>query len=143
MRDIDRTLNLPVEFDVAAYNMGIGGVRRDQRLCEATAGCNPVVWFGHVERTCGATMRLDVGSACATNRRYVRNVVLAAPLVHAKPVSQPKAVPTAQKKETENEPVQPNPASRAVEFDGTWGDFIRWIVRAFTVSNGWLGGNRA
>ncbi len=35
-------------FTLASYNGGLGWVRRDVRICEATAGCNPLVWAGNV-----------------------------------------------------------------------------------------------
>jgi hypothetical protein len=34
---------------LAAYNGGIGGVQSDQRICRNNEGCNPNIWFGHVE----------------------------------------------------------------------------------------------
>lgn len=33
----------------AAYNSGAGSVYARQRLCNAVAGCNPVIWFGNIE----------------------------------------------------------------------------------------------
>lgn len=36
-------------FTFAAYNGGMGGTMQDRRLCASIAGCNPNLWFGHVE----------------------------------------------------------------------------------------------
>lgn len=36
---------------LVAYNGGVGGLNSDRTACRATPGCNPAVWFGHVERT--------------------------------------------------------------------------------------------
>lgn len=38
-------------FALASYNGGIGGIQSDQRICKNTKGCNPNLWFGHVENT--------------------------------------------------------------------------------------------
>jgi len=38
-------------FCDAAYNGGFGGLLQDRRICAATAGCDPNVWFDNVERT--------------------------------------------------------------------------------------------
>lgn len=36
---------------LSAYNGGGGGVRKDRILCGNTPGCDPSLWFGHVEIT--------------------------------------------------------------------------------------------
>lgn len=60
------------------YNGGIGGCLADQRLCRATAGCDPSRWTGHIERT-SYKARLAVAgygkSFFQINREYVRNVM--------------------------------------------------------------------
>ncbi len=66
-----------VAFADAAYNGGITGVYRDQRLCSLTKGCNPQWWFGNVEKTCTKSKRILYGNrnACDINREHVENVL--------------------------------------------------------------------
>ena len=63
----------------AAYNGGVGGVLSDRRVCSATPGCNPGVWFANVEFT-SLKARSVVGgygqSFFAINREYVKNVLI-------------------------------------------------------------------
>lgn len=47
VKDVDNS----VAMMFAAYNGGIGGLLNDRKLCQATKGCNPNVWWGNVERT--------------------------------------------------------------------------------------------
>lgn len=65
-------------FADAAYNGGMGGVQRERRACEITAGCDPQHWFGHVERICLKSRQPLYGgrSACDINRHHVRDVLL-------------------------------------------------------------------
>lgn len=65
-------------FADAAYNGGLGGVQKDRRACQVTAGCDPQQWFGHVEQTCTKSrVALYAGrSACDINRHHVRDVLL-------------------------------------------------------------------
>lgn len=65
-------------FADAAYNGGMGGVQKDRRACQIKAGCNPQVWFGHVENTCTKSRVALYGgrSACDINRHHVRDVVV-------------------------------------------------------------------
>lgn len=63
---------------LSAYNGGLGGVRADRRLCGNTAGCDPRLWFGNVERvsTKAKTAAKGYGqSFYQINREYVRNVL--------------------------------------------------------------------
>lgn len=65
-------------FSLAAYNGGMGGVVSDRRLCANTADCDPMRWFGHVERTSLKTRLVNPGyrkSAFEINREYVRNIL--------------------------------------------------------------------
>lgn len=66
-------------FSLSAYNGGVSGVLKDQRLCANTDGCDNSQWFGHVEvtsfksRTPQAAYRGQ--SWYSINREYVRNVL--------------------------------------------------------------------
>jgi hypothetical protein len=64
-------------FSVSAYNGGRGGVLQDRRLCAATKGCDPNVWYGNVERTSYKSKVAKAGygqSFFQVNRGYVNNV---------------------------------------------------------------------
>lgn len=57
----------------AGYNGGIGGVLADRKLCQATANCNPNLWWGNVEKTSGKSRVKWQGygkSAFDINREY-------------------------------------------------------------------------
>ncbi len=71
-----RSISNRLVFQVAAYNRGVGGVQAERRLCQATAGCDPQLWWGHVERTCTASRAPLYGgrSACDINRQHVHKV---------------------------------------------------------------------
>lgn len=63
---------------LAAYNGGLGGVINDRKICKATAGCNPNVWFGHVELHSFKAKTSVHGygkSFFEINREYVRNIL--------------------------------------------------------------------
>lgn len=65
-------------FALASYNGGIGGIQSDQRICRNTKGCNPNLWFGHVEHTSLKKKTTVVGygqSFFAINRKYPVNVL--------------------------------------------------------------------
>ena len=68
----------PLPFADSAYNGGLGGVLNDRRACAARHGCDPDVWFGHVEGTCTKSTRPIYGSrsACDINRHHVRDVLI-------------------------------------------------------------------
>lgn len=62
----------------ASYNGGLGGLMSDRRLCQATEGCNPRLWFGHVEKYSLKQKTTSKGygdSFFDINRRYVREVL--------------------------------------------------------------------
>lgn len=64
-------------FAYAAYNGGIGGVNSDRRVCAATQGCNPGIWFGNVEKTSLKAKTSVQGygkSFFEINREYVHNI---------------------------------------------------------------------
>lgn len=62
----------------SSYNGGHGGVLADRRLCGNTKGCEPALWFGHVEHT---SMKAKVPltgygqSFFQINRAYARGVI--------------------------------------------------------------------
>lgn len=64
-------------FQVAAYNRGVGGIQAERRLCQVTDGCDPQLWWGHVEHTCTASRQpiYSGRSACDINRAHVLKVV--------------------------------------------------------------------
>jgi hypothetical protein len=65
-------------FGDAAYNGGIAGVQKERRACKLTVGCNPDLWFGHVELHCLKSRQPLYGnrSACDINREHPHNVFL-------------------------------------------------------------------
>jgi hypothetical protein len=65
-----------LEFGDAGYNGGPAGVQRERRACALAKGCDPGLWFGHVERHCLKSRAGLYGgrSACDINREHVRNV---------------------------------------------------------------------
>ena len=65
-----------LHFGDAGYNGGVVGVQRERRACAVDEGCDPGLWFGHVERHCLKSRRPLYGtrSACDINREHVRNV---------------------------------------------------------------------
>jgi hypothetical protein len=62
----------------AAYNGGRRGVMNERRACGLREGCNPDIWFGHVELVClkSKTPIYSGRSACDINRHHVRDVFL-------------------------------------------------------------------
>jgi len=60
-----------------AYNGGLGGLNSDRRICAATKGCNPSVWFGNVEHTSLKSKKLVPGYGKPffyINREYPKNI---------------------------------------------------------------------
>lgn len=65
-------------FMAAAYNGGLGGVSQDRAVCRGSQGCNPNVWFGHVEHhsTKAKTAHAEYSkSFFQINREYVTNIL--------------------------------------------------------------------
>lgn len=65
-------------FALSAYNGGKGGLLQDRLLCSNTSGCNPRVWFGHVEHTSLKTRKVNPGygkSAFDINREYPKLIL--------------------------------------------------------------------
>lgn len=62
----------------AGYNGGPTNVSFERRACKATPGCDPSIWFGHVELHCLKSKAALYGnrSACDINRTHVQNVML-------------------------------------------------------------------
>lgn len=68
---------------LSSYNGGFGGFSADRRLCSNTRGCNPQLWFGHVENTSlkAKTPLTGYGqSFFQINRGYVREVLIVRPV---------------------------------------------------------------
>lgn len=66
-------------FCDSAYNGGLGGLASDRRLCAMKEGCNPKVWFKHVEHTSTKSRVKWKGygqSAFDINRTHVKNVMV-------------------------------------------------------------------
>lgn len=64
-------------FALSGYNGGRGGVLQDRRLCAATSGCNPNVWYENVEKTSYKSRIAPKGYGQGfyqINRSYVNNV---------------------------------------------------------------------
>lgn len=63
---------------LAAYNGGLGGVLSDRRVCAAVDGCNPNIWFGHVEHHSLKNKVAAKGygqSFFQINRAYPKNIL--------------------------------------------------------------------
>ena len=54
-------------FGQAAYNGGPRWTKRETRLCAAIPGCDPRLWYGHVEKVCHPKR---AAWACEENRDY-------------------------------------------------------------------------
>lgn len=65
-------------FADAAYNGGLGGVRKERRACAMKAGCDPQRWWSNVELTCLKSRAPLYGgrSACDINRHHVKDVLI-------------------------------------------------------------------
>jgi len=63
----------------AAYNGGLGGLLQERRMCAARDGCDPAIWFGHVEHTSAKSRQKWKGygmSAFEINRGHVLAVMV-------------------------------------------------------------------
>lgn len=71
-----RSINNRLVFQSAAYNRGVGGIQNERRACQIKDGCDPQVWWGHVELTCTASKSALYGtrSPCQINREHVYKV---------------------------------------------------------------------
>lgn len=63
----------------AAYNGGIGGVRKERLACSLIKGCDKDKWFGHIELHCKKSTKPMIGygnrSICDIHRDHVRSVL--------------------------------------------------------------------
>ncbi len=65
---------------LSGYNGGNGAVLQDRKLCQASPGCDPDRWFGHVEhhsRKAKVAARGYGKSFFAINREYPRTILFA------------------------------------------------------------------
>lgn len=64
------------QFADAGYSGGLRDLRKERMVCGLKAGCDPTLWFGHVETTCvkGTKPLYGNRSACMINREHVHNV---------------------------------------------------------------------
>jgi len=60
----------------AAYNGGIGGTIKERTACGLAKGCDPQIWFGHVEAYCMKSKKKLYGdrSACDINREHPKTL---------------------------------------------------------------------
>lgn len=63
----------------AAHNGGFGGMLNERRICASVDGCDPDVWFNHVERHSLKSRAKTAGYGASwfeINRTHVRNVMI-------------------------------------------------------------------
>ena len=63
-----------LQMMLAGYNGGLGRPLQDRKLCGQVAGCNPNLWFGHVEKHSRLPKATQAGygrSFYQVNREYV------------------------------------------------------------------------
>lgn len=62
----------------AAYNGGYGGLQKQRRNCSLIKGCNPNIWFGHLEKHSIKSKKILYGnrSAADINTHHVHDVLL-------------------------------------------------------------------
>lgn len=68
--------NVRLQMTDAAHNTGLGNVNKKRRACALAAGCNPQLWFGHVEKQCIGHTKVLYGnrSACDIVTYHVKDV---------------------------------------------------------------------
>lgn len=71
-----RDENVRLQMTDAAHNTGLGNVNKKRRACGVAAGCNPQLWFGHVEKQCIGHTKVLYGnrSACDIVTNHVKDV---------------------------------------------------------------------
>lgn len=71
-----RDENVRLQMTDAAHNTGLGNVNKKRRACGIAAGCNPQLWFGHVEKQCIGHTKVLYGnrSACDIVTHHVKDV---------------------------------------------------------------------
>lgn len=77
-RDCSAVTDDSLECLFCSYNGGFGGFLQDQRLCAATPGCDPMRWWGNVERTSLKAKTSVAGYGASffeINRSYVRFIM--------------------------------------------------------------------
>lgn len=63
----------------ASYNQGLGGVMMRRRICANTPGCDPTVWFGHMENASNQSKKPQAGykqSFADITKTYVKNLMV-------------------------------------------------------------------
>lgn len=105
VRDCYRRVSRLVEDDYdtlamcdSAYNGGEAGLYGERRLCAAAGGCNPGMWFGHVEQHSAKSRAKWQGygkSAFEINRGHVRAVMIERRPKYARWFRQQTRVPLA------------------------------------------------
>jgi hypothetical protein len=66
----------------ARYNGGAGSVAKRIRICRTVPGCNPVLWYGNLERQCPQSRTVAAGygeSFCDINSKYPARVMYRMP----------------------------------------------------------------
>lgn len=67
-----------IAFAVTAFNSGVGGVYKDRAYCRNTPGCDPTMWFNHVQNTCTASKTKLPGyglTFCQIRGKYAADIL--------------------------------------------------------------------
>jgi hypothetical protein len=61
----------------AAYNGGLSDLKKERMKCGLAAGCDPNIWFDHVENHCVKSTTVYIGgrNRCQINRHHTRDVL--------------------------------------------------------------------